>query len=201
MGTEAHSTPAHALDDERLRSVRDRLGGRDWRQVTLSELAAAAGLSRMTLHRRGIGKDEVLAQLAGVLEREHREALFPALVMDGPSDERLRRALEALCTVNERYLGMIEALGERLDRVFHDQGDGPVLTRASFTDGLRRIVEDGVADGTLRSDDPAETATLLFNAVGWTYRHMRIGHRWSPKRTSERLVALLVDGVSAGRRA
>ncbi|WP_320669720.1 hypothetical protein [Patulibacter defluvii] len=184
------------LDDDRLRRVRDRLGARDWRTVTLSELAEAAGVSRMTLHRHGIGKDEVLAQLAGTLEREHREALFPALVAEGAGRERLRQALAALCVVNERYLGMIEALGEQLDRVFHDQEEGPVLTRAGFTDGLRRIVEDGVADGSLRSEDPAETATLLFNAIGWTYRHMRLGHRWPPERARAGLVALLVDGVA-----
>jgi AcrR family transcriptional regulator len=185
------------LDSARLDQVRERLRDRDWRDVTVEELADALGMSRMTLHRRGISKDALLAQLARVLEDEYREAVLPALVSSAPPRERLREALSALCGVNERYLGLLEALGRASAFVFHEQGEGPVLTRVTFTDALRRILEDGIADGTLRADDPAEMATLLFNATGWTYRHMRTGHRWAPDQVREQLVSLLLDGVSA----
>jgi AcrR family transcriptional regulator len=189
--------PDAVLDEERLRRLRDALGDRPWHAVTVAELAAAAGLSRMTLHRRGIGKDELLRQLAGLLEREYREALLPALVARADGRTRLRMALTAVCEVDERSLGVLHALGEGLGEVFHDPGDGPVLTRATFTDGLRRILEDGVADGTLRTEDPLASATLLFNATGWTYRHLRLGHRWPAERARTSVVDLVVDGVAA----
>jgi hypothetical protein len=92
---------------------------------------------------------------------------------------------------------VLEALGRATAVVFHDEGEGPVMTRVTFTDGLRRILEDGIADGSLRAEDPLEMATLLFNATGWTYRHMRTGHRWEPEHARERLVALLLGGVAA----
>lgn len=185
------------LEVERVRRIRDRVGERDWRDVTVHELAEAAGLSRMTLHRRGIGKPEILTQLGSLLEEEHRAALLPALVATGDARTRLGLALAALCDVNERYLGTIEALDAAAPDVFHEPGDGSVLTRASFTDGVRRILEDGVADGTLRVDDPVRTATLLFNAVGWTYRHMRSGHRWPTEQARSEVVDLLLHGVVA----
>jgi AcrR family transcriptional regulator len=188
---------APELAPERLDRVRDQLRERDWREVTTEELAQAVGLSRMTLHRRGIGKDVVLTQLGRLLESEYHDAMLPALVSTASGVERLCLALRALCGVSERYLGLLDALGRATAIVFHDEGEGPVLTRVTFTDGLRRILEDGVADGTLRVDDPDETATLLFNATGWTYRHMRTGHRWTPDQARERLVSLLVGGVSA----
>jgi len=186
-----------SLDPARLDRVRERLRDRDWRDVTVEDLADALGMSRMTLHRRGISKDVLLAQLAGVLEDEYREAILPALVSSAPPRERLRAALSALCGVNERYLGLLEALGRASAFVFHEEGEGPVLTRVTFTDALRRILEDGIADGTLRADDPTEMATLLFNATGWTYRHMRTGHRWAPDQVRDQLVSLLLDGVAA----
>jgi AcrR family transcriptional regulator len=187
----------YALAPDRLDRLRDHLRERDWREVTTEELAQAVGLSRMTLHRRGIGKEVVLAQLGRLLEAEYHEALLPALVSTAPGVQRLRLALEALCGVNERYLGVLEALGRATAVVFHDDGEGPVMTRVTFTDGLRRILEDGIADGSLRAEDPLEMATLLFNATGWTYRHMRTGHRWEPEHARERLVALLLAGVAA----
>ena len=70
-----------------------------------------------------------------------------------------------------------------------------MLTRSAFTDALRRILIDGEQDGTLRSADPTEDAALLFNAAGWTYRHLRRGHGWTPEHASDRVVELLMRGV------
>lgn len=184
------------LEPDRLDQLRERLRDRDWREVTTEELARAIGLSRMTLHRRGIDKEILLAQLGRLLESEYREAIWPALVAPASAPERLRMALTALCEVSERYLGLLDALGRASAFVFHEQGEGPVLTRVSFTDALRRILDDGLAEGTLRTNDPTQLATLLFNATGWTYRHMRSGHRWAPERVRSQLVSLLLDGVA-----
>jgi hypothetical protein len=104
-------------------------------------------------------------------------------------------ALGGVCDVDERYLALIDSLAEDLATVFHEEGDGPVLTRPGFTDALRRILIDGTQDGTLRSSDPAEDATLLLNAAGWTYRHLRGGHHWTPEHASRRVVELLMRGV------
>ncbi len=185
------------LEPDRLERLRDSVRERDWAAVTIEDLADAAGLSRMTLYRRGLDKQAILDQLRSRLEAEYQQAILPALVSRAPAVERLGDALAALCTVNERYLGPLDALGRAGEFVFHEEGDGPVMTRVSFTDALRRILEDGVGDGTLAVGDADEMATLLFNATGWTYRHMRVGHRWDPARTRRQLVELLLQGVRA----
>ena len=184
------------LETERLERIRDTLGHRSWHELGIEELARAAGLSRMTLHRRGITKDTLRGGLAELLIAEHRAAALPALTSDAPAPERLALALAGACDVDERYLGLIDGLEDELGQVFHEPGEGPVLTRPSFTDALRRILLDGERDGTLTArGDVDETATLLFNAAGWTYRHMRTGHRWSAEKAREQVVALLVAGV------
>ncbi len=195
------------LDPERVERVRAALDGREWHAVTLSELAEAAGVSRMTLHRRKIGKEEILRQLGELMLQDHRDAIYPALVADGDGRQRLRIALEGLCAVNERYLTVSEALGSvQLAEVFHEPGDGAVLTRATFTAGMRRILADGMADGSLRDADVDDSATLLVNAVAWTYMHLRTGHRWPPERARDGVVELLLGGMlrtgdSSGDRA
>jgi AcrR family transcriptional regulator len=185
------------LSTEQLDGVRAVVRDRRWHEVRLEDIAAAAGVSRMTLHRQGVGKDAVLDGLAALLEAEHQRAVLPALTAPGDAATRLRLALEACCEVDERYLSLLDELGDRRrDAIFHEPGEGPVLTRATFTGALRRLLEDGARDGTLDpGDDPDQTATLLFNAAGWTYRHMRVGHRWAPDQAREAVVALLVRGV------
>lgn len=190
------SVSAIELEPDRLERVREWLRTRDVHQVTIEELAEAVGLSRMTLYRRGIDRDALLDQLRRRLEAEYQDAVLPALVESAPASQRLRRALTALCEVNERYLSLLDALGQAGPILFHDPGQGPVLTRATFTDALRRILDDGAVDGSLRVaiEDTEAMATLLFNATGWTYRHMRTGHDWEPAQVRERLVSLLLDG-------
>jgi AcrR family transcriptional regulator len=185
------------LDGALVDRIRDGLGTREWHAVTVADLAAAAGVSRMTLHRRGIGKDEVLEELGRRLEEEQRDALVDVLAAGGPARERLRRALDALCDVDERYLAVLAALGSRMDAIYHEPGapDQPVLTRAGFTDGLRRLLADGRVDGSVHVEDPELMATLVYNAVGHTYRHMRMGHRWSAADARRRVVDLIVDGL------
>jgi AcrR family transcriptional regulator len=186
-----------AVDADVLLRIRDHLPARSWDAITMAELAEAGGLSRMTLYRRGITKDELLAQFGARLLAEYRDALFEPLTGPGPAGERLRAALAAICTVNERYLRVLDALAGSLESVYHEDGEPgqPVLTRPVFTDALKRLLEDGARDGSIAAAPTAETATLLLNAVDHTYQHMRMGHRWPADVARERVVALVVDGV------
>jgi hypothetical protein len=70
-----------------------------------------------------------------------------------------------------------------------------------FVDPLHRLLLDGAIDGTLQADDPREMATVLYNAVGHTYRHLRSGHGWSPTRARAGVLRLVLDGLVAGPRS
>ncbi|HEX3875039.1 MAG TPA: TetR/AcrR family transcriptional regulator, partial [Solirubrobacteraceae bacterium] len=143
--------------------------------ATLERIATEAGVSRMTLHRHGVSRADLFTALAQRLEDEYQRALWPALVGAGSARDRLRVALEAECGVAEANLELLEALtGDARSGVFHEEG-APALTREVYVEPLQRLLADGVADGTLRVEDVEETATVLFNQVGHTYRHLRKG--------------------------
>jgi AcrR family transcriptional regulator len=168
-----------------------------WQGTTLQRLAEESGVSRMTLHRRGVSRELLLAALAEQLELEYREALWPALTAPGSALERLELALASLCGVVDGNLALLDAFGHaERDVVFHEPRR-PALTRDVFTEPVRRLLEDGVADGSLAVEDPEETATVLFNLVGHTYRHLRTGHGWSAKRAREAVLGLALRGVVA----
>jgi Tetracyclin repressor-like, C-terminal domain len=69
------------------------------------------------------------------------------------------------------------------------------MTRSVFTEPLERLLRDGIADESLREVDPVQTATLLFNLVGWTYIHLRTGHHWTPEHAREQTVQIALHGV------
>jgi AcrR family transcriptional regulator len=167
------------------------------RSATMQELADEAGVSRVTLYRRGATRDNVLAALRADLAREEREAIWPALVGTGTARERLERALLALCAVGEAGLDLADELADDTrDAIYHESG-ARALTRDEFTAPFRRLLEDGAADGSLRPQaDVDEVATILYNQVAWTYRHLRRGHGWSPERAGRGVVALAIGGLA-----
>ena len=188
---------APEIDTRLLDGARRAVERHGWEGVTLQRLADEAGMSRMTLHRRGVSRAALLAALAEQLELEYREALWPALTAPGSALERLELALASLCDVADRNLELLDALGHaERDAVFHERRR-PALTRQEFTEPVQRLLADGVADGSLTVDDPKEAATVLFNLVGHTYRHLRAGHGWSPKRTRRAVIDLALRGVVA----
>jgi AcrR family transcriptional regulator len=168
-----------------------------WSGLTLQRVADAAGVSRMTLHRRGVSRELLLRALGQQLERDYREALWPALTGPGTPLERLDIALSSLCDVVDRNLELLDALGHaERDAVFHEDPK-PALTKAVFTEPVQRLLADGAADGSLRVPDPEETATVLFNLVGHTYRHLRTGHGWAAERARPAVIELALHGVVA----
>lgn len=168
--------------------------------ATSERIAAEAGLSRVTLHRRGIGRTELLAALVERATDDYRREVWPALTAAGSAADRLRAALEALCTSSERHLALLLALRSQSDRIFHadeEGGEPGTLTRTVFTEPLERLLRDGQVDGTLRSSDPEQEATVLFNLVGWTYVHLRTEHGWEPERAARATLDPVLHGVLA----
>ena len=186
--------PAQA--DSILDGARRALDRYGWREATLERIAVEAGLSRVTLHRRGLTKETILGQLAAEAEASYRERIWPALTSEGDGRQRLGMALETICNLAEENLNLLLALdGEANARVFHEPGQDEALTRNVFTEPLERLLRDGEVDGSLRPSEPLETATVLFNSVAWTSIHLRSGHRWSPERARSSTVALILRGV------
>jgi AcrR family transcriptional regulator len=188
--------------DEPLRAAARRaLARHGYAGATLERIAQEAGLSRVTLHRRGIDRDALLAALAEDAADAYRRALWPALTGAGNGRERLEAALAAICATADRELDVLVALRARRDAVFHDDagpGEAELGTRAVFFEPLARLLRDGAVDGSLRpQDDPDEVAVVLFNQVGGTYLHLRGGHGWSHERCRDALVRLAIDGLAS----
>jgi hypothetical protein len=66
-----------------------------------------------------------------------------------------------------------------------------------FVEPLHKLLREGAADGSLAPVEVDETATVLFNLVGHTYRHLRAGHGWSATRARSAVVRLALEGVAA----
>src|SRR3954470_9064207 len=185
------------VDPQILEGARLAAGKYGWEGATLERIAEEAGVSRMTLHRKGATREVIFDGLREQFESAYRDRLWPFLTAGGDGRERLEGALAELCAINEDNLELLDTLGRRAEAIFHEPGDGAVGTRTPFTEAVARLLRDGALDGSLRSAAPDDDATMLVNLVNHTYRHMRLGHRWAAERARDGVVRLVLDGVSA----
>jgi AcrR family transcriptional regulator len=162
-----------------------------WQHATLERIARESGLSRMTLHRHGLGREEIFALLGHAYEDDVRRSVARACASERPAAVRLRRGLAAVCAATERHLAFLRGLDEDADtRLFHVEG----RSRAGYVAPIEEVLRAGIRDGSFRRLAVAETATLLVNAADRTYRHLRAAHGWSPAR-SRAQIDLLVRGL------
>jgi AcrR family transcriptional regulator len=182
------------IDPRLLEAARRAFAAHGYANATLERIADEAGLSRVTLHRRGVSKDGLLAELVTRATDDYRRAMWPALTGEGTGAERLAQALKALCASAEEHMALLVALRAQSDAIFH-RDDEEALTRTVYTEPLEKLLREGAADGSLRDVDALETATVLFNLVGWTYIHLRTGHGWPPERAARATLDPVLHGL------
>jgi len=186
-------TPAavHPTVDEELRQATiDVLRERGWKGLTLERVGEVSGRARSTLWRQGLTRDVLIAALVGELAEDFRSTMYPVLTSGGLGRERLVRGLEALCELLERHLPLMLAT----DEAFHQK-----TTPGQPADYLHPFIQflrEGAQDGSLAvGEDVIRMADIAFNAVAWTYVHLRGRHGWPADETRNRVVALVLNGI------
>lgn len=112
------SDTAPKIDPEVLDGTRRAMRQHGWKGTTADRIATEAGISRVTLHRRGIKREHILTALTEIAVNAYREAMWPPLVGDGTGAKRLKQGLSALCEVAEEHLEVLTALSVASDEIF-----------------------------------------------------------------------------------
>lgn len=165
-------------------------------ELTLERVAAEAGISRATMYRRGVTRDDLIAAVTAEAADTYTRAMLPALAQPGTAAERLRVALEALCATADQHLHVLAGFFLAKGEVFHQPGPDALVVEV-FAEPFERLLRDGAADGTLRDLSPSITATVLFNLVGWGYIHLRAAHDWDATTTADAIIDLVLHGTAS----
>lgn len=164
--------------------------------TTRERIAAEAGVSRATIYRRDVTRDQLVAALTERAGQTFRNAIWPAITGRGTAAQRLEAALEAMCSAADEYLPLLAGMFLAHGEIFHQPGP-EALTVDIFAEPFERLLIDGAGDGTLRRLPETVTATVLFNMVGWGYIHLRASHHWSQEAARRNVIELALHGLVA----
>jgi AcrR family transcriptional regulator len=190
-GTASTASSERRVEPQILDAARAAVVKYGYAGLSLERIAAEAGLSRVTLHRRGFTTDEIFDELIERGMAEQREALWPVLAAEGTGAERLRLALATIIGRCEEDLDLLLAISAQSDARRHVEG-GPEKTARRITsagsvlvDPIQVLVREGVADGSLREVDADTEAVLLLVSVASTYVRLRTAFAVPRKRAQE----------------
>jgi len=180
-----------AVDDGLRRATIEVLRERGWDGLTLERVASVAGRARSTLWRRGLTLELLVSALVGELAADFRDSMYPILTAGGSGRDRLERGLVALCELLDRHLPLMLAT----DEAFHQDtapGQPP-----DYLHPFIQFLREGAADGSLvPGDDVVTAADVAFNAVAWTYVHLRGRHGWPAEKAQSWVVGVVLNGLA-----
>ena len=179
-----------AIDEELRRATIEVLRERGWDGLTLERVAEVAGRARSTLWRQGLTRDSLIAALVGELAEDFRSTMYPILTSGGTGRERFTRGLESLCELLDRHLPLMLAT----DEAFH-QNEAPDQP-ADYLHPFIQFLREGNQDGSVEvGEDVVRAADISFNAVAWTFVHLRGRHGWELAEARNRVVGLVLSGI------
>lgn len=182
--------------DEEIHAAAARVFGRlGYHGTRMEDVAAELGISKSSLYHYVATKEDLLFR---ILLDPYRDAIIELgaeLAGDAPAPIRLRRVLERYFTNVASYYPAISiylAEGRRLP--------APDTIREldrNYVAGLRRLVVDGVREGTLRAADPDVVTAAVVGMCN------QLAIRFDPSaghhadQIAADLVELLLHGIAA----
>lgn len=162
-------------------------------RATMAQLAAAAGVSRATLHRQFPNRDALVAHLAGTAAEAVAEAVEAARPGAGPAAAGCERLVAGLVPLGARFAFLLRESSD-LDLLPSVRSARDVLDHA-----VTELVRRGRAEGTFRRDLPEPyQARLITTAVFTAWEAVHAGELgWSV--APEAAVRTLLDGIGSVR--
>jgi AcrR family transcriptional regulator len=167
---------------------------RGFHATSLDDIAARLNVSKPTLYYYVKSKDQILIECV-------RKGL--QMMQDGIEETRSAggTAVDQLIACMQTYIRIVtQDFGMCVIRVSDDEfaaESRKELRRLKSGIDLefRRLVAQGVVEGTLEPCDPKMAAFVIAGALSWIGRWYQSGGEYSPEQIAEQCIAKLLDGV------
>ena len=170
-------------------------GERSYPVVGMRDIADAVGILPGSLYVHISSKEQLLLDIVSRGVGHYLEAIEPWTVADRPADDRLREVIKA-------HMRVLASVPEQTRVAFQQWGylsgenrDHVVDLRRRYESVFRRVIEDGIRDGTFRT--PASTRVAVLGVIGMLTAATNWFHTegpMSPDEVGDALADQVVDG-------
>lgn len=176
-----------------LRAAVRMFNERGFHATSLEDVAASLGITKPTIYHYLGSKDQVLLECVTIGLEQLLDACEQARSQEGKAIERLRRFLTRYAEINMGDFGRcVVRTGE--EALSSDSAARLRALKRRIDSAVRKLIEEGIADGSIARQDPKLLAFVLFGALNWPARW----HESSGSQGPEELALAMVDILAAG---
>jgi AcrR family transcriptional regulator len=180
--------------DAVVRAAAREFNARGYHNTSLDDIARALGVTKPTVYYYVTNKEQLLFECFREGLQRIREVIVAVERSDRPARERLNTVLRGYATAVASEYGwcMVRAhehdLGSELGRQIN-------LLKSEIDLGLRRLLSEGVADGSIGPCDPKIAAFAMAGALNWIAHWYREDQALTAAEVGDAFVAFFDNGL------
>jgi len=185
--------------DAVIRAAARAFSQNGFHQTSLDDIAAALGVTKPTVYYYVESKEQLLFECFQAGLEVIREGLRSVTGSPLPARDRLAEVVRYYAAAVASDFGWCMTRAE-------DQDLGPELGRhikklkSEIDRGIRRLIEEGVADGSIEACDPRMTAFAMAGALNWIAHWYRDDRPMTPDQVAGQFINFFERGLSPRRR-
>jgi AcrR family transcriptional regulator len=180
--------------DAVIRAAAKAFNDRGYHNTSLDDIAAALGVTKPTVYYYVTNKEQLLFECFRTGLERIREAVLDAERSDLPARERLGRVVRgyAQAIASEYGWCMVRA---------HEHDLGPDMGRqinalkSEIDQGIRRLLREGIADGSIGQCDPKLAAFAMAGALNWIAHWYRENQPMNAAQVADAFAAFFDNGL------
>jgi AcrR family transcriptional regulator len=181
--------------DAVVRAAAKAFNDRGYHNTSLDDIAAALGVTKPTVYYYVTNKEQLLFECFRAGLQRISEAFRDAERSDRPARERLVRVVRgyAEAVASEYGWCMVRA---------HEHDLGPAMgkqvnaLKSEIDQGIRRLLREGIADGSIADCDPKIAAFAMAGALNWIAHWYRENQPMSAEQVAEAFSAFFENGLA-----
>lgn len=169
--------------------------------TTLSDIAARAGTDRASVYYYAASKEEIFQQVCSGMLAANLAAAEEIAERDLSAAAKLELIMAHHLETHERGYPQWTVLVRELRRVTDARTDWSreeVERMRRYEAVVRSIIENGMRDGSLRSDvDPEVAMHAIFGMLNWTHRWFRPDGPYNAASIAKEFAVIALSGLTA----
>ena len=167
---------------------------RGFHATSLDDIAARLHVTKPTLYYYVKNKDEILLECVKKGLHMTLEGIEASRQAGGNAVDQLRACMQVYADIVTQPFGMC------IIRIGDEEVPEPSRTelrrmKSEIDQAFRRLVAQGVQEGTLAPCDPKMTAFVIAGALSWIGRWYQSGGEYSAAQVAEQCIGTLMHGV------
>ena len=177
-----------------LQAAAQLFNERGFHATSLDDIAARLNVTKPTLYYYVKNKDEILLQCVGKGLVMMLEGIDASRAAGGKAIDQLMTCMQVYARIVTMDFGMcLIRVGD--EQVPPESRKELRRLKSAIDQEFRRLVAEGVAEGSIQPCDPKITAFVIAGALSWIGRWYQPGGEYTAEQVAQQCIATLCDGV------